>query len=118
MTREKLLHVTVENESDDVLCPECNGKTRKEDPPHIPMPDLPENAEWLTEALGKAFCENADCPVCEEHKLVSWSYRTGGVTYRVIPAAKDGADFQHGTGIGLTTSRTPGSLTPKKDGEK
>ena len=35
MTREKLLHVTVENESDDVLCPECNEKTRKEDPPHI-----------------------------------------------------------------------------------
>ena len=96
MTREKLLHVTVENESDDVLCPECNGKTRKEDPPRIPMPDLPENAEWLTEALGKAFCENADCPVCEEHKLVSWSYRTGEVTQRVIPAAKDGADFQHG----------------------
>ena len=80
MTREKLLHVTVENESDDVLCPECNGKTRKEDPPHIPMPDLPENAEWLTEALGKAFCENADCPVCKEQKLVSWSYRTSGVT--------------------------------------
>ena len=35
MTREKLLHVTVENESADVLCPECNEKTRKEDPPHI-----------------------------------------------------------------------------------
>ena len=58
MTREKLLHVTVENESADVLCPECNEKTRKEDPPHIPMPDLPENAEWLAEALGKAFCNS------------------------------------------------------------
>ena len=95
MTREKLLHVTVENESDDVLCPECNGKTRKEDPPHIPMPDLPENAEWQPAALGKAFCENADCPVCKEQKLVSWSYRTSGVTQRLILAAEDGAPF-HG----------------------
>ena len=96
MTREKPLHVPVENESDDVLCPECNEKTRKEDPPHIPMPDLPENAEWLAEALGKAFCENADCLVCKEQKLVSWSYRTSVVTSsRTIPAAKVGAPF-HG----------------------
>ena len=96
MTREKLLHVTVENESDDVLCPVCNGKTRKEDPPHIPMPDLPENSEWLTEALGKAFCENANCPVRKEQKLVSWSYRTSGATHhRLILKAEDGAPF-HG----------------------
>ena len=94
MPREKPLYVPVENKSDDVLCPECNEKTRKEDPPHIPMPDLPENAEWLAEALGKAFCENADCPVCKEQKLVSWSYRTSVVTHhRLIPNAEDGAPF-------------------------
>ena len=60
------------------------------------MPDLPENGEWLPEALGKAFCENSDCPVCKEQKLVSWSYRTSGVSQRVIPAAEDCAPF-HGT---------------------
>ena len=97
MSREEPLHVTVENESDDVLCPECNEKTRKEDPPHIPMSDLPENAEWLAEALGKAFCENADCPVCKEQKLVSWSYRTSVVTsQQVILEACEGEVFQHG----------------------
>jgi hypothetical protein len=97
MSREEPLYVQVENRNDDVPCPVCNEKTRKEDLPHIPMPDLPENAEWLAEALGKAFCENAGCPVCKEQKLVDWSHRTGGVTYRatLIPAAEDGAPF-HG----------------------
>ena len=96
MSREEPLHVQVENRSDDVPCPECNEKMRKEDPPHIPMPDLPENAEWLAEAMGKASCDNADCPVHKEPKLVSWSYRTSVVTSkRTIPAAKVDAPF-HG----------------------
>ena len=81
MTREEPLHVPVENKSDDVPCPECKEKMRKEDPPHIPVcPTYPENGEWLAAALGKVFCENADCPVHEEQKLVSWSYRTSVVT--------------------------------------
>ena len=114
MTREKLLHVTVENESDDVLCPECNEKMRKEDPPHIPMPDLPENGEWLAAALGKAFCVNAACPVCEEQKLVSWSYRTSWVTsQRTILEAEDGADFQHGDNDETVKSRGDGVGTPE-----
>lgn len=58
-------------------------------------------------------CENADCPVCEEHKLVSWSYRTGEVTQRVIPAAKDGADFQHGDNDETVKSRGDGVGTPE-----
>ena len=97
MPREKPLHVTVENESDDALCPECNEKMRKEDPPHRSMPDLPKPGEWLAGAMGKAFCVNADCPVCEEQNFVSWSYRTGGLTYRVtsIPAACEGEVFQN-----------------------
>ena len=98
MTREKLLHKTVENESDDVLCPECNEKMRKEDPPHIPMPDLPENVEWLPGILGRVSCDNADCPVHKEQKLVSWSYRTSVVTsQQVILAACEDQVFQHGT---------------------
>ena len=73
----KLLHVRIENMSDDVPCPLCNEKTRKDDPPNIPMPDLPENGKSL-DVLGKAFCVNPDCPVCEEVLLVSWECRTDG----------------------------------------
>ena len=97
MTREKLLHVPVENKSDDVLCPECNEKMRKEDPPNIPMPDPPESGEWLAAALGQAFCENADCPVSKEPKSVSWSYRTSVATHwEIVNPAKEGEPF-HGT---------------------
>ena len=91
----KLLHVRIENMSDDVPCPLCNEKTRKEDPPNIPMPDLPESGKSL-DVLGKAFCVNPDCPVCEEELLVSWECRTGEeITIRetLIPAALDGAPF-------------------------
>ena len=98
MTREKPLHVPVENKSDDVLCPECNEKMTKEDPPHRPMPDLPKPGEWLAGAMGKAFCVTADCPVCEEQNFVSWSYRTSVVTsQQVILAACEDEVFQHGT---------------------
>ena len=83
MTREKLLHVPVENKSDDVLCPECNEKMRKEYPPDIPMPDPPENGKWLAEAMGKVSCDTPGCPVCDgKGKLVSWEYRTDDSTHR------------------------------------
>ena len=44
---------------------------------------------------------------------MSWSYRTGEVTQRVIPAAKDGADFQHGDNDETAKSRGDGVGTPE-----
>ena len=44
---------------------------------------------------------------------MSWSYRTGKVTQRVIPAAKDGADFQHGDNDETVKSRGDGVGTPE-----
>ena len=44
---------------------------------------------------------------------MSWSYRTGEVTQRVIPAAKDGADFQHGDNDETVKSRGDGVGTPE-----
>ena len=77
MTREKPLHVQVENKSDDVPCPECNEKMRKDTYPGFPM-----------YVHGLVGCDNADCSVHEEQKLVSWSYRTGEVAFRVTPVPK------------------------------
>ena len=91
-----MTHVPVENESDDVLCPECNEKMRKDTDSNFPMSDPPKSDNW-TGIHGHAFCDNADCPVHKEQKLVDWSYRTGGVTYRVtpIPAACEGEVSQN-----------------------
>ena len=81
MSREEPLHVHVETRSDDVLCPECNERMRKDTYPGSPM-----------SVHGLVGCDNAGCPVHEEQKLVSWSYRTSVVTSsRTIPAAKVGA---------------------------
>ena len=96
MTREEPLCVIVENKSSDVLCPECNEKMWKKNDPNFPMSDLPKSDNW-TGITGHAFCETPGCPVCEEKKLVDWSYRTGGVTYQetLIPAACEGEVFQN-----------------------
>ena len=57
MSREEPLHVHVENRSDDVLCPECNEKMRKEDLSDIDRcPTYPSPANGWTGAMGKAFC--------------------------------------------------------------
>ena len=48
---------------------------------------------------------------------MSWSYRTGEVTQRVIPAAKDGADFQHGDNDETVKSRGDGVGTPESGKE-
>ena len=65
-------HVPVENESDDVLCPVCNEKMRKDTYSNFPMSDPPKSDNW-TGIHGHAFCDNADCPVHKEQKLVDWS---------------------------------------------
>ena len=105
----------VENRSDDVLCPECNEKMRKDTYPNFPMSDPPKSAD-RTGITGHAFCDNADCPVCEEEKIVGWSYRTGGVTYRVTPisAAREDEVFQHGTPVGLPPEDYEGKNEPNE----
>ena len=83
-----MIHVQVENRSDDVLCPECNEKMRKDTYPGFPM-----------YVHGLVGCDNADCPVHEEQKLVSWSYRTGEVAFRskLNPKAEVADPFDQGT---------------------
>ena len=97
MSREKLLHVPVENKSDDVLCPECNEKMRKTEHPNFPTSDPPKSDD-MSGIHGLVGCDNADCPVHDgEQKLVSWSYRTSEVAHReIVNPAKEGEPFRHG----------------------
>ena len=99
MSREKLLHVPVENKSDDVLCPECNEKMRKDTDPGFPM-SVPPKSNDVTGITGHAYCDNADCPVGTRSKNSwSWSYRTSEVASHrddSVNPAKEGEPFRHG----------------------
>ena len=85
MTKEKPLHVSVENKSSDVHCPKCNEKATKHVYPGKPM-----------SIQGQAFCDNADCSVHEEQKLISWSYENLVDQWaQEIPAACEGEVFRN-----------------------
>ena len=52
--------VIVDHKDDDLQCPGCEGEMHKEDYPLRAMPDVPKNAENVTDALGLAFCQPCD----------------------------------------------------------
>ncbi len=62
-------HVIAERRDSGLLCPNCTEKMVEIDYPSRPMPNVPQNAENVSGALGKAYCQSCD-------KAHSWEYRT------------------------------------------
>ena len=81
MTKEELPYVSVEYKSDDVHCPECNEKATKKNSPNYSELDQPKSGK-ATGMTGHAFCDNADCPLGKEEKIIEWSYKIGDPIYQ------------------------------------
>ena len=61
-------NAVIDHKDDDLQCPECKGEVDKKDYPLRAIPDVPRNAENVTDALGQVYCQTCD-------DTFPWSYR-------------------------------------------